>query len=32
MDKNTASASEMLALTLREYLGAIVVGEKTYGK
>ena len=32
VDKNTASASEMLALTLREYLGAIVVGEKTYGK
>lgn len=32
VDKNTASASEMLSLTLREYLGAIVVGEKTYGK
>lgn len=32
VDKNTASAAEMLSLTLREYLGAIVVWEKTYGK
>lgn len=32
VDKHTASASEMLSLTLREYSGAIIVGEKTYGK
>ncbi len=31
-DKNTASAAEMLSLTLREYVNAIIVGEKTYGK
>ena len=32
VDKNTASAAEMLSLTLREYLGAVIVWEKTYGK
>lgn len=32
VNKNTASAAEILAGTLKDNLGAIVIGENTYGK
>ncbi len=32
VDNNTASASEMMCMMLREFRGAIVIGEKTFGK
>ena len=32
VNKNTASAAEILAGTLKENLGAVIIGENTYGK
>ncbi len=32
VNKNTASAAEILAGTLKENLGALIIGENTYGK
>jgi carboxyl-terminal processing protease len=32
MNKNTASAAELFAASLRDFAGAVLVGEKTYGK
>lgn len=32
INKNTASAAEILAGTLKDNLGAVVIGENTYGK
>ena len=32
VNKNTASAAELFAASLRDFRGAVLVGEKTYGK
>ena len=32
INKNTASAAELFAASLRDFAGAVLVGEKTYGK
>lgn len=32
INNNSASASELVSATLREQLGAVLIGEKTYGK